>query len=244
LSIGRRRQQPHIGGTIPHCNGQTIVAVAARPYPFDFHPKRCALVIIDMQRDFVEPGGFGDALGNDVGLLRRCIGPTGELLAAARGAGVLVIHTREGHRPDLSDLPPAKKARGNFAVGIGDRGPMGRILIRGEAGHDIIPELYPQAGEPVVDKPGKGAFHGTDLAKILANRGITQLLVCGVTTEVCVSTTVREANDRGFDCLVVEDCCASYFPEFHTAALAMIVAQGGIFGWVAASAALIQALNN
>jgi len=220
------------------------VAVAARPYPFDFDPQRCALVIIDMQRDFMEPGGFGDALGNDVGLLRRCIQPLGELLAAARTAGMLVVHTREGHRADLADLPPAKKARGNFATGIGDVGPMGRILIRGEAGHDIIAELYPVPGEPVVDKPGKGAFHATDLEKILANRSITQLLVCGVTTEVCVSTTVREANDRGFNCLVVEDCCASYFPEFHTAALAMIVAQGGIFGWVAPSATLIEALNN
>ena len=220
------------------------MAVAAQPYPFDLHPERCALVIIDMQRDFMEPGGFGDALGNDVGLLRRCIRPLSELLGAARRAGMLIVHTREGHRPDLADLPPAKKARGNFTTGIGDVGPMGRILIRGEAGHDIIAELYPMAGEPVVDKPGKGAFHATDLEKILANRGITQLLVCGVTTEVCVSTTVREANDRGFDCLVVEDCCASYFPEFHTAALAMIVAQGGIFGWVAPSAGLIEALNN
>jgi nicotinamidase-related amidase len=219
------------------------VAVAAQPYPFDFRPERCALVIIDMQRDFVELGGFGDVLGNDVSLLRRCIEPIAALLAAARAAGMLIIHTREGHRPELTDLPPAKKARGNLSVGIGDLGPMGRILVRGEPGHDIIPELYPHPGEPVVDKPGKGAFYGTDLGNILANRGITQLLVCGVTTEVCVSTTVREANDRGYDCLVLEDCCASYFPEFHASALAMIVAQGGIFGWVAPSAPLIQALN-
>jgi nicotinamidase-related amidase len=220
-----------------------IVAVAARPYPFDLRPERCALVIIDMQRDFVEVGGFGDVLGNDVGLLRRCIAPTAALLAAARAAGMLIIHTREGHRPELTDLPPAKKARGNLSVGIGDLGPMGRILVRGEPGHDIIRELYPQPGEPVVDKPGKGAFYGTDLGNILINRSITQLLVCGVTTEVCVSTTVREANDRGFDCLVVEDCCASYFPDFHTSALAMIVAQGGIFGWVAPSGPLIDALS-
>jgi biuret amidohydrolase len=220
-----------------------IVAIAARPYPFDFRPERCALVIIDMQRDFVELGGFGDVLGNDVALLRRCIKPTGALLAAARAAGMLIIHTREGHRPELTDLPPAKKARGNLTVGIGDLGPMGRILVRGEPGHDIIQELYPHPGEPVVDKPGKGAFYGTDLGNILANRSITQLLVCGVTTEVCVSTTVREANDRGFDCLVVEDCCASYFPEFHNSALAMIVAQGGIFGWVAPSDPLIHALS-
>ncbi len=220
------------------------MAVAARPYPFDFQPHACALIIIDMQRDFLEPGGFGDALGNDVSELRCCIAPTARLLAAARAHGLLIIHTREGHRADLTDLPPAKKARGNFAIGIGDQGPMGRILIRGEAGHDIIPELYPRSGEPVVDKPGKGAFHGTDLEKILANRGVSQLLVCGVTTEVCVSTTVREANDRGFNCLVVEDCCASYSREFHNSALAMIVAQGGIFGWVTPSAALLPVLTN
>jgi len=207
-------------------------------------PGRCALLVIDMQRDFLEPGGFGAILGNDVSLLRRTIEPAGALLTAARAAGMLVIHTREGHRADLSDLWPAKRARGRLATGIGDSGPMGRILVRGEPGHDIIPELYPLPGEPVIDKPGKGAFYATDLDAILGNRGISQLLVCGVTTEVCVSTTVREANDRGYDCLVVEDCCASYFPAFHQAALEMIVAQGGIFGWVASSGALIQALDN
>jgi len=219
------------------------VAVDARPYPFDFMPGKCALLIIDMQRDFLEPGGFGDMLGNDVSLLRRAIEPTQALLGAARAADLLILHTREGHRADLSDLPPAKKARGRFATGIGDAGPMGRILIRGEPGHDIIPELHPKPGEPVIDKPGKGAFHATDLHAILANRGISQLLVCGVTTEVCVNTTVREANDRGYDCLVVEDCCASYFPDFHHAALEMIVAQGGIFGWVGASGPLIEAFT-
>ena len=220
-----------------------VSSLDADPYPYTFDPKRTALVIIDMQRDFLEPGGFGDALGNDVGLLRRTIQPTQRLLAAARRAGLLVIHTREGHRPDLSDLPPAKKARGHFTVGIGDAGPMGRILVRGEAGHDIIPELYPVAGEPVVDKPGKGAFFATDLHTILQSRSITHLLVCGVTTEVCVNTTVREANDRGYDCLVVRDCCGSYFPQFHDSALAMVAAQRGIFGWVADSSQLIDAIG-
>jgi nicotinamidase-related amidase len=221
-----------------------VSSVDADPYPFSFDPKRTALVIIDMQRDFLEPGGFGDALGNDVGLLRRTIEPTRRLLAAARRAGLLVIHTREGHRPDLSDLPPAKRARGHFTVGIGDVGPMGRILVRGEAGHDIIPELYPAAGEPVVDKPGKGAFFATDLHAILQSRAIDKLVVTGVTTEVCVNTTVREANDRGYDCLVLRDCCASYFPEFHDSALKMISAQRGIFGWVGESAPLIDALGH
>ena len=219
------------------------MAVAARPYPFDFRPQDCALVIIDMQRDFVETGGFGDALGNDVSLLRRCIAPTGELLAAARGAGMLVIHTREGHRPDLADLPPAKKARGNFTTGIGDSGPMGRILIRGEAGHDIIPELYPLDSEIVIDKPGKGAFYATELGEVLQKYGIENLLVCGVTTEVCVNTTVREANDRGYRCVVLADGCASYFPEFHDMGLRMIKAQGGIFGWVSDSAAVLEAMT-
>ncbi|HTQ36190.1 MAG TPA: isochorismatase family cysteine hydrolase [Steroidobacteraceae bacterium] len=218
-------------------------AIAAQPYEYELRPAQCALVIIDMQRDFVEPGGFGAMLGNDVSQLRAAIAPTARLLAAARAAGMLVIHTREGHRPDLTDLPPAKKARGKSATRIGDCGPMGRILVRGEPGHDIVPELYPIDGEAVLDKPGKGAFWATDLDLLLRNRGITQLLVCGVTTEVCVNTTVREANDRGYECLVVEDCCASYFPEFHRAALAMVVAQGGIFGWVAGSAPVVAALG-
>ncbi|HYM03274.1 MAG TPA: isochorismatase family cysteine hydrolase [Stellaceae bacterium] len=217
--------------------------IASEPYPFRLDIAHAALVIIDMQRDFLEPGGFGAALGNDVSLLRRAVPPTQRLLEAARAVGMLVVHTREGHRPDLSDLPPAKKARGNLAVGIGDPGPMGRILVRGEAGHDIIPELAPVAGEAVVDKPGKGAFHATDLDAILRNRGITQLLVCGVTTEVCVNTTVREANDRGYECLVLEDCVASYFPEFQEMGLRMIKAQGGIFGWVGKSGAVIEALG-
>jgi nicotinamidase-related amidase len=216
--------------------------VAAEPYPFDLQPSRSALLIIDMQRDFLEPGGFGAGLGNDVTMLRRAIEPTRRVLAAARGMGMLVIHTREGHRPDLADLPAAKWQRGRLATRIGDRGPMGRILVRGEPGHDIIPELAPASGEPVVDKPGKGAFHATDLDTMLRNRGIAQLIVCGVTTEVCVNTTVREANDRGFECLVLEDCVASYFAAFQEAGLAMIKAQGGIFGWVAPSAALLAGL--
>jgi nicotinamidase-related amidase len=217
--------------------------LAAQPYPFTLIPAQCGLLVIDMQRDFLEPGGFGAALGNDVGLLRRAIAPTATLLNAARRAGLLVVHTREGHRPDLADLPPSKKARGRLKVGIGDVGPMGRILIRGEPGHEIVPELSPRSGEPVVDKPGKGAFFATDLQSILGSRAITQLLVCGVTTEVCVSTTVREANDRGYDCLVMEDCTASYSCAFHESALAMIVAQGGIFGWVCHSGLVIAALQ-
>src|SRR5919204_2214557 len=202
-----------------------MATVQAEPYEFSFDPDRTALLIIDMQRDFVDPGGFGEALGNDVARLRAAIGPTRRVLEAARAAGMLVIHTREGHRPDLSDCPPSKLARGRLENGIGDPGPMGRILVRGEYGHDIIDELRPAPGEPVVDKPGKGSFYATDLDTILHNRGVKQLIVCGVTTEVCVQTTVREANDRGYDCLVLEDCVASYFPAFHQATLAMISAQ-------------------
>ena len=219
-----------------------MALIDAQPYPFDLDPARAALVIIDMQRDFLEPGGFGAALGNDVSLLRRTIEPSQQLLAEARAAGLTVIHTREGHRPDLADLPPTKKARGRLPAGIGDPGPMGRILVRGEDGHDIIPELYPAPGEPIVDKPGKGAFHATDLDAILKNRGIAQLIVCGVTTEVCVHTTVREANDRGYECVVVSDCVGSYFPEFHEMGLRMIAAQGGIFGWVAPCEAVVAAI--
>jgi biuret amidohydrolase len=217
-------------------------AVKANPYSFDLTPAQAALLIIDMQRDFLEPGGFGAMLGNDVALLRPTIAPTKQLLEAFRHAGLPVIHTREGHRPDLSDLPPNKRLRGKSKLAIGDRGPMGRILVRGEPGHDIIPELYPVAGEPVIDKPGKGAFHATDLEAILRARSISQLVVCGVTTEVCVNTSVREANDRGYDCLVVEDCVGSYFPEFQEMGLKMIAAQGGIFGWVASSTDVISAI--
>jgi nicotinamidase-related amidase len=216
--------------------------VRAEPYEFAFQLEHVALVVIDMQRDFVDPGGFGEALGNDVSLLRKAIAPTGRVLEAARKAGILVIHTREGHRADLTDLALAKKARGRLKNGIGDPGPMGRILVQGEYGHDIIDELKPAPGEPVVDKPGKGAFYATGLDTILRTRGIRQLIICGVTTEVCVNTTVREANDRGYDCLVLSDCVASYFPEFQRVALEMIKAQGGIFGWVGASADFLPAL--
>jgi len=219
------------------------LAIAARPYEFKLDIRHAGFVIIDMQRDFLEPGGFGAALGNDVSHLRAAIGPIAAVLSACRAAGMLVIHTREGHRPDLSDLPGAKHRRGRFATRIGDSGPMGRILVRGEAGHGIIAELAPVAGEPVIDKPGKGAFYATDLETILRGRGITQLILAGVTTEVCVHTTLREANDRGFECLVLTDGTASYFPEFHRMALDMACAQDGIFGWVAESAALIPALQ-
>jgi nicotinamidase-related amidase len=220
-----------------------IATVPARPYDFTLEPARAAFIIIDMQRDFLEPGGFGAALGNDVAHVRASIGPIGAVLKAARAAGMLVIHTREGHRPDLTDLHGAKHRRGRFATRIGDAGPMGRILVHGEAGHGIIAELSPEAGEPVIDKPGKGAFYATGLETILRARGIAQLILAGVTTEVCVHTTLREANDRGFECLVLEDGTASYFPAFHRAALEMACAQDGIFGWVAPSAAVISALT-
>jgi len=217
--------------------------IAAAPTPLTIALARTALVLIDMQRDFIEPGGFGASLGNDVGLLRAAIAPCQALLAGARAAGLLVIHTREGHRPDLSDAPPAKLERGEPRLRIGAPGPMGRILIRGEAGHGLIPELQPLPEEPVIDKPGKGAFYATDLGAILHHRRIENLIVCGVTTEVCVHTTVREANDRGYRCLVPGDCCASYFPEFHEVALRMIQAQGGIFGWVSDSVRVLAALQ-
>lgn len=215
----------------------------AEPFPIEIEPARTALTIIDMQRDFLEPGGFGESLGNDVGLLRAAIQPCKRILEAARAAGLLVIHTREGHRPDLSDAPPAKVDRGDPLLRIGDQGPMGRILIRGEAGHDIVDDLYPAAGEPVIDKPGKGAFYQTDLDLMLRNRGIETLLVCGVTTEVCVHTTIREGNDRGFRCVAIADACGSYFPEFHKVGLEMIKAQGGIFGWVSDSERAAGALG-
>jgi nicotinamidase-related amidase len=220
-----------------------MITVEAEPGPVPIDLDRTALIIIDMQRDFLEPGGFGASLGNDLAQLTRCIAPCKALLAGARKHGVLVIHTREGHRPDMADAPRAKVERGTPSKRIGDAGPMGRILIRGEPGHDIVRELYPQPGEPVIDKPGKGAFYATDLHTILNNRGIESLIVCGVTTEVCVHTTVREANDRGFRCIVPADCCGSYFPEFHEVGLRMIAAQGGIFGWVSDSNRILRALG-
>ena len=217
--------------------------IQAQPFDFEFDPSTTALLMIDMQRDFVEPKGFGEMLGNDVSLVRRCIAPCVRVLAAARQAGLFVIHTREGHRPDLSDCLPAKLTRGGKTF-IGEAGPMGRILVRGEYGHDIIPELYPIDGEPIIDKPGKGAFFDTDLVLILRTRGIQSLIVCGVTTEVCVQTTAREANDRGFEVLVPEDCCASYFPEFHRVTLEMIKAQGAIVGWISDAAHVVDALSS
>jgi nicotinamidase-related amidase len=220
-----------------------LLTVEAEPYSYTFDPATTALIVIDMQRDFVEPGGFGETLGNDVSLLRSVIAPLQTMFAAAREAGLMVIHTREGHRPDLSDCPPAKLNRGAPSQRIGDPGPKGRILIRGEYGHDIIDELKPLADEIVIDKSGKGSFYDTGLGELLKSRGITSLLVAGVTTEVCVHTTVREANDRGYECLVLSDCVASYFPDFQRAALAMISAQGGIFGWVAPSTDVVSALT-
>jgi nicotinamidase-related amidase len=219
-----------------------ILTLDADPYPYAFDPATTAFVVIDMQRDFVEPGGFGETLGNDVSLLAAVVPPLRNALAAARAAGLTIVHTREGHLPDLSDLPAAKLNRGSPTLRIGDPGPRGRILVRGEYGHDIVDDLTPMPGELVVDKPGKGSFYGTELQQQLTSRGVTSLVVTGVTTEVCVHTTVREANDRGFECLVLADCCGSYFPEFHEVALRMIAAQGGIFGWVGASRDLLDHL--
>ncbi|MCZ0730426.1 cysteine hydrolase family protein [Mycolicibacterium iranicum] len=221
-----------------------IVDIPAEPSSFRLIEDKTALVVIDMQRDFLLPGGFGESLGNDVGQLLKVVPPLTALIAAARAAGIMVVHTREGHRPDLSDCPPAKLNRGAPSKRIGDPGKYGRILIRGEYGHDIVDELAPIDGEVIIDKPGKGAFYATELSDVLTEAGITQLLVTGVTTEVCVHTTTREANDRGYECLVVSDCVGSYFPEFHRIGLEMIKAQGGIFGWVADTSAVIPALSN
>ena len=219
-----------------------MTPLPAAPFAFDLDLAHCALVIIDMQRDFVEPGGFGASLGNDVSLLQAIVPTCVAVLQAWRRAGGCVVHTREGHRADLSDCPPAKRNRGQPTLRIGDVGPMGRVLVIGELGHAIVPALAPVAGELVIDKPGKGAFYNTPLQAELQQRGITQLVVMGVTTEVCVQTTLREANDRGYDCLVLSDATESYFPAFKAASLAMVAAQGGIVGWVGASADLIAAL--
>ena len=217
-------------------------AIQARPFAFDLQPGHAALVIIDMQRDFIEPGGFGASLGNDVSLLEAAIGPTRALLDAWRARGWPVVHTRESHAPDLSDCPPAKRLRGSPSLRIGDDGPMGRLLVRGSAGCEIVPSLAPVAGEIVIDKPGKGAFYATPLQAELHSRGVTQLVFAGVTTEVCVQTTMREANDRGYDCLIVEEATASYFPTFKAVAIEMMVAQGAIVGWAAPLAAVLEAL--
>lgn len=216
--------------------------IAARPYPYTFAPAGTALIVIDMQRDFIERGGFGEVLGNDVTRLAAIVPTVKELLAWARAHAIRVIHTREGHRPDLADCPPAKRARGRLTLPIGDKGPMGRILVDGEPGNDIVPELAPAPDETVIVKPGKGAFYATRLDEMLRAQRITHLILAGVTTEVCVQTTMREANDRGYECLLVEDATESYFPEFKRATLAMIHAQGGIVGWTAPFAAVRAAL--
>ncbi|RYF41664.1 MAG: cysteine hydrolase [Comamonadaceae bacterium] len=214
----------------------------ANPFPYDFEIASSALVIIDMQRDFIEPGGFGETLGNDVSLLEAIVPTCQAVLAAWRAAGGQVVHTREAHRPDLSDCPPAKRNRGNPSLRIGDEGPMGRILVAGEPGNQIIPALAPKDSEIVLDKPGKGAFYDTGLHAMLREAGITHLLFMGVTTEVCVQTSMREANDRGYDSLLLEDCTESYFDAYKAATLEMVRAQGGIVGWTAPSAALLAAL--
>lgn len=217
--------------------------IAADPFAFEADRARLGLVVIDMQRDFVEPGGFGESLGNDVTPLQEIIPATRRLLDGFRAAGRPVIHTRECHRPDLSDCPPAKRDRGNPSARIGDQGPMGRILIAGEPGADIVPELAPLPGEPVLDKPGKGAFCRTNFEQMLADQAVSQLVFAGVTTEVCVQTTMREANDRGYDCLLATDATASYFPAFKQATIEMIIAQGAIVGWAATTDQILEALN-
>ena len=208
-----------------------MIEVNARPFAYSFEPAHVALIVIDMQRDFVERGGFGETLGNDVTPLQAIVPSVARLLALFRRMKWPVIHTRESHAPDLSDCPPAKRNRGKPRLRIGDMGPMGRILVRGEPGNDIVAPLGALDGETVIDKPGKGAFYATALGEMLAQRGISQLIFAGVTTEVCVQTSMREANDRGYDCLLIEDATASYFAEFKTAAIAMMTAQGGIVGW-------------
>lgn len=217
--------------------------INALPFAFSFDPAAIGLVVIDMQRDFLEEGGFGAALGNDVARLRTIIPTVARLITGFRQAGLLVIHTRECHRPDLSDLPNAKRDRGNPALRIGDAGPMGRVLIAGEPGAQIIPELAPMPGELVIDKPGKGAFYGTGFGTALERAGLRSLIVAGVTTEVCVQTTMREANDRGYDCLLATDATESYFPHFKAATIEMIIAQGGIVGWAATTDAILEAIR-
>ncbi|RQP21221.1 cysteine hydrolase family protein [Piscinibacter terrae] len=218
-----------------------MITVDALPGPFVFDPRRAALVMIDMQRDFIEPGGFGATLGNDVSLLAPVVPAAVELVAWARQRGLLIVHTKECHRPDLADCPSAKRSRGLPSLRIGDAGPMGRILIDGEPGADFVAALAPQAGDIVIRKPGKGAFYATDLHGILKDHSITSLVFGGVTTEVCVQTTMREANDRGYDSLLVEEATGSYFAQFKQAAIEMIRAQGGIVGWTARLGALREA---
>lgn len=220
-----------------------MIDVAAQPFPFRFAPSRSALVMIDMQRDFIERGGFGEALGNDITPLAKAVAPAAQLVEACRAVGITIIHTKEAHRADLSDCPPSKRDRGNPRLRIGYAGPMGRILIDGEPGSDFVPLLRPRVGEHVVVKPGKGAFYRTGLDGFLRSRDVTSLIFGGVTTEVCVQTTMREANDRGYECLLIEEATASYFPQFKAATLDMIRAQGAIVGWTAKLDALLAALR-
>lgn len=221
-----------------------MAVIKALPFDFEFDPRTTALIVIDMQRDFIEQGGFGASLGNDVRPLQAIVPTTARLIAAVRAAGLPVIHTRECHAPDLSDCPPTKRDRGKPSLRIGDPGPMGRILIRGEPGAEIVPDLAPIVGEKVINKPGKGAFHATDLGDHLAHLGVKTLIFAGVTTEVCVQTTMREANDRGFDCLLTEDATESYFPAFKAATLEMIRAQGAIVGWTATTEQIETSLHD
>ncbi len=217
--------------------------IAAAPFPFALDPERAGLIVIDMQRDFIEPGGFGASLGNDVTALRAIVPTVRRLLDGFRAAGLPVIHTRECHGPDLSDCPAAKRDRAEPSLRIGDPGPMGRILVAGEPGADIVPQLAPVSGEVVIDKPGKGAFYATPLDDTLVRLGLRQLVVAGVTTEVCVQTTMREANDRGYDCVLASDATESYFPRFKTATLDMITAQGAIVGWTATTDSILGGIG-
>ena len=215
-----------------------MTTIPAKPYPYDFVPGHTALVVIDMQRDFIEKGGFGDSLGNDVARLEAIVPTTARLIELFRQNDWPIIHTREAHKPDLSDCPPSKIRRGNPSLHIGETGAMGRLLVAGEPGNQIVADLAPLEGEIVVDKPGKGMFWATGLHTRLAAMQITHLVFAGVTTEVCVQTSMREANDRGYECLLIEDATESYFPQFKAATIEMIVAQGGIVGWVAPLSAL------
>jgi len=220
-----------------------MIEVPAAPFPFTLDPAHTALVVIDMQRDFLEPGGFGETLGNDLTPVAAIVPTVAELISLFRGRNWPIVHTRESHKPDLSDCPPSKRLRDNQTLRIGDDGPMGRILVRGERGAGIVEACAPAPGEYVVDKPGKGMFYATEVAEILEAEGVTHLVFAGVTTEVCVQTSMREANDRGYECLLIEDATASYFPRFKDAALEMIRAQGAIVGWTTPFARLSAALS-